>query len=495
VFVDPASRDRSRDPLLVGVGEIVSRERDPRRAREALELMHEALEAAARDAGAPALLREADVIAAPRGFWPYGDPCRALADRIGARKATTIVAELGVLQTTLFGEACRRIANGEADIVLVVGGEAKFRSLRAQIEGVEVADSACDGEPDVVLRPHTDILHPQELAFDIAMPVKQYSMMDNALRAAQGQSVAAHRAEVARTWASFSAVAAGNPVAWRPEPISADEIERASERNPMLAFPYTKLHNSQWNVDQAAALVFCSRAAAERLGIARDRWVFPRALVESNHMVPLALRRDPERSIGAAIAGARLFEIAGVAPGEVEHVELYSCFPSAVRIQARELGIANDRPWTETGGMAFGGGPLNNFVLQAVARMAQVLRADRGARGLVTAVSGMLTKQGFSLWSTGDDAPPFAAADVTAEVARELATVELDERYAGPARLRAYTVLYDGGKPARIVALCDAPNGTRALAANDDAALLARSQTDELIGLALRVEDGRFALA
>ncbi|MEZ4216433.1 MAG: acetyl-CoA acetyltransferase [Myxococcota bacterium] len=488
----PPPSDPKRTPVLVGVGEIVSRERDPRRAREALDLMQAALEAAAADAGAPGLLREAGAIAAPRGFWRYGDPCRALALRFGCPKATTIVAEIGVLQTTLVAEAAERIASGEAEVVLVVGAEAKFRALRAQIEGVAVDDTPCEGEADRVLRPHADILHPLELALDIAMPVKQYAVMENALRRALGQDVAAHRAELARLYAAFSAVAARNPFAWRREPVAAEAIERASDANPMLAFPYTKLHTSQWNVDQAAGLVLCSLAAAERHGVPRERCVFPLAVAESNHMVPLAERAEPERCHGVAIAGERLAEIAGVAARDAEHLELYSCFPSAVRMQARELGIALDRPLTVTGGMAFGGGPLNNFVLQAIARMAHVLRADPGSRGLVTAVSGMLTKQGLSLWSTAPGERPFAAADATDAVARALPTVAVDDAFAGPARVHGYTVLYEGGAPARVVALCDADGGRRALAACDDAALLARAERDELGGLAVRVRERCF---
>jgi len=44
----------------------------------------------------------------------------------------------------------------------------------------------------------------------------------------------------------------------------------------MIASPYTKLLCSQWNVDQAAALLICSVEAAERLGIAEEtlsRWI------------------------------------------------------------------------------------------------------------------------------------------------------------------------------------------------------------------------------
>ena len=116
-------------------------------------------------------------------------------------------------------------------------------------------------------------------------------------------------------------------------------------------------------------------------------------------MIMLSERAEPHRSPAIAAGGRALTELTGVAAADVEHLDLYSCFPSAVRVQAAELGLSADRPWTVTGGMSFGGGPLNNYVLQSHARMMHVLREDPGSTGLVTSVSGMITKHGMGLWS------------------------------------------------------------------------------------------------
>ena len=55
-------------------------------------------------------------VRAPRGFWPYPDPCRLIAQRFGAADAKTEIAEIGVLQTTLLGEAANDIASDPACI-------------------------------------------------------------------------------------------------------------------------------------------------------------------------------------------------------------------------------------------------------------------------------------------------------------------------------------------------------------------------------------------
>ena len=192
-------------PILVGVAAVTQREADPARAREPLALMALALERAAEDAGSRALLVRADSIRAPRGFWSYPDPCRWLAERFGASSARTEIAEIGVLQTTLLGRAAADIAAGRADVVLVTGGEARHRAQRARSTGTDAPlTEQAPATPDSVLRPQAPVLSERELRFGLTLPVVQYAMLENALRAAEGLSIEAHRREIAALWAGFS---------------------------------------------------------------------------------------------------------------------------------------------------------------------------------------------------------------------------------------------------------------------------------------------------
>jgi len=458
----------SRTPVLVGVGAVQQKCDDPLEAAEPIELMARALECAAEDAGSRDLLAAAGSIRVPRGFWDYPDPGRRLAQRFGAVRAKTLLAEIGVLQTTLLGGAIEAIAAGDEEVVLIAGGEAKYRALRAHISGIALpAAIEDDSVPDITLHPAQEIWSAREEELGLLMPVNQYSIMENALRHAEGLSVEAHRREIAEVWADFSRVAVDNPAAWDRNRHSAAEIYGGGG-NRMLAFPYTKLHNSQWNVDQAAGLILCSVRAAEAAGIARERWVFPLAVAESNHMLPLSQRAQLHRSPGFRIAGATALDRAQRSIEDIRHFELYSCFPIAVRVQQRELQVPQGRVLTVTGGMAFAGGPLNNFVLQALVRMVERLRVDRGSTGLVTAVSGMLTKQGVSVWSTDAPRDPARAVDVTDAVARDTGVVEVVEADDGTARCVSYTVVYEGGRPARAVLLGDRSDGRRVLVGVDD---------------------------
>ncbi|MEE3326733.1 MAG: acetyl-CoA acetyltransferase [Myxococcota bacterium] len=456
-------------PVLVGVGACQQRIDDPAAALEPVALMVKALEAAGTDAGAPELLKRADSIRVPRGFWEYPDPARWVAEHVHAVSARTVVSEIGVLQSTLLGQAASDIAEGKAGIVLIAGGEAKYRALRAQINGTEAPlSSQPDVEADEVLRPGQEILHPLEIERGAVMPVRQYAMVDNALRADEGLSLDSHRDEIARLWSAMSQVAAANPQAWDRTPASAEAIRNPSASNPMLAFPYTKFHNSQWNVDQAAGLILCSVGTARRAGIPESKWIYPWVNTESNYMLTFSERAQPHRCPGFAIAGQRAFESAGTEPGQIRHRELYSCFPSAVRVQLKELGIDPMATLTETGGMRFAGGPLNNFVLQATVRMAQVLRDDPGELGLVTAVSGVLTKQGVMILGSQAPENDFRFEDVSLETEKANRIVPLESELHGPARVLAYTATYLGDEPHQGILLCENDQGKRTLALCED---------------------------
>ena len=484
-----------RTPVLVGVGTAAQRLDDPTEAKEAVALMAEALLAAADDAGASSLIGRLDQVRVTKGTWGYSDPARWVADAVGANQARSFLADVGILQTAVMGDAAASIASGSADVVAVVGGEAKYRGLRASITGVDAPDTDQGGaEPDDFVTPHGMIISRAEIDTGLVMATHHYAMIENARRFADGQTIDEHRDEVAGVWARFAQVAAVNPDAWFRDGLDAAAIATPENGNRMLAWPYTKWHNSQWNVDQAAALIFCSAGTARALGISSDRWVFPWAAAESNHMVPVTERPELHRSPGFAHAGRAVGDHTGVAPADADHVDLYSCFPIAVRTQALELGLDLGRDLTVTGGMTWAGGPLNNYVIQAAVKLAQVLRADPGSTGLLTSISGMITKQGASVWSAEPPAQPFANIDVTDAVAAELQPRPYRTGDNEQAEVVSYTVIWGREGPERAVAIGEFPDGTRTLLVSAAPAVMSAAVAGEFCGRGvLAGADGSFA--
>ena len=483
-----------RTPVLVGIGIVEQREDDPGLALEPIALMIDAVRRAGADAGVTAELAAVEQVLVPQGLWSYGDPARMIADAIGADSACTVYAKLGIMQQTLIDDACLGISRGELDMAVVVGGEARYRGLKAEIAGTQAAETANTATPDIVMEPDEELYHEVEIAALGHMPVGYYAIMESAFRAANGWSIAQHRDRLAALYSRFSEIAAANPHAWKREALPPEAIRNASQRNKMLAFPYTKLHNSSWNVDQAAALLFCSAERADALGIPRSQWVFPLASAESNYMLSLAQKRELHRLPGARIAGQQALSLADLTVADIDFVELYSCFPIAVEIYAAELGLPESIDWTVTGGMPFAGGPLNNFVLQSTARMAQVLRQAPARNALISSVSGFMTKQSFAVWSSAEPTRGFQFEDVTEAVRAEWAPCKVVESYTGAGRILGYTVLYQGGKPQRAVAVLEVSDDSHTVALSEDEATMNAMQQDEYCGQVVTVADNRFTL-
>ena len=412
---------------------------------------------------------------------------------MGAGDATSVLVEIGVLQQTALGEACRLIAEGECEVTLVVGGEAKYRGLRAQIAGEEASERHGEGEPDITMTPAAELYLEAEVNSGLGyMPVNYYAIMESAFRASQGWSIDENRDRVAAMYSRFSDIATDNPYAWKPGHVEASTIRNPGPKNPMLAFPYTKLHNTSWNVDQASALLFCSAAKAEALGIPSAQWIFPLASAESGHMLSVAQRRHLHRVPGVKAAAKAMLEATACSVEDIDLVELYSCFPVAVESYAAEMGIDTERDLTVTGGMPFAGGPLNNYVLQSTCRIVELLREGSGSLGVVTSVSGLLTKQGIGLWSTEAGLHEFQCIDVTEEVAAENPPLEVVEDFEGDAIVAGYTVLYQQGQPSRAVAMVDTPDARRAVLYSDDAQLMADMERREYCGETVRCKGQRF---
>ncbi len=489
----PPLKISPRTPVLVGVGAVTQKERDPLRACQASDLMIEAVRRAGRDSRAPRLLADAGYIAVPKGRWDYGNPAGSIAHTIGARRAQTVLSHVGVLQQTLIGEACRRIADGETEVALVAGGEAGYRLRQADLLGLSLRDAVDEGIPDLVLRPAEALRHPAELRAGLDKPIGIYAMIDSAWRTRVGRSLDDHLARIAGVYSRFSEIATTNPHAWHRKRFSEDAILEHSARNQLQAFPYSRLHCSSWSVDQAAALLFASATSATAAGVPPERWVFPIASTESNHMLHASGRACLAQLPGARVTARMALEHAGLAPADVDLVDLYSPFPIAVELYAREAGLPLDRDLTVTGAMPFAGGPYNNYVLQATARLAVLLRAGRGKTGLISAASGVLTKQAFAIWSTTPARRPFLSRDVSAEVAGITAQKPILAEYDGPAVVAAHTVLYERGVAKRGIAILDVDGARRtvAIAANGQNMVRAIERGD-FNGTRVEVRDGRF---
>ena len=487
----PRSTLDPRLPVLVGLGAVSD-------SAPVVDLMADSVRAAAADAGAPGLLAAVDCVAVPQGTWSLMDPARTVARRIGSPRARTLRVEVGVSQQEMLNHALASVAAGTHDTVVVVGGEAR-RWLRA---GGTEADLEHE-PPDGVMGRPPDFVAPVELTAGIVLPpVQQYALIENAMAASLRLTPAEQRDQIAALWARFNAVAVDNPDAAFGTARGAAEIATPGPRNRPLAHPYNLWHCSQWTVDQSSALVICSAARAAEAGVPLDRWLFPHVALHCSKAVTLTARRELGAWPAMAVLGRVAAQHLGRPLRELGLAEVYSCFPAAVRVQQRALGLDPAGTPTLTGGMTFAGGPFNHFVLQSLVAMGRRLRAEPSEPGLVTTVSGMLSKPGLALWSATP--PPPGRVPILADLAdqaiaaTEVAPVaEAPPATPTPATVASFTVTYGGAgglEPVRTAIVADLPDGVRTAATCEDAETARLAVAEGLTGRAVEVKDTTFSL-
>ncbi|UXA15966.1 acetyl-CoA acetyltransferase [Mycobacterium sp. SMC-4] len=485
-----------RTPVLVGYGQITQRDENP--SVEPIDLMA----AAAREAAEARVLEAVDAVRVVNLLsWRYRDPGLLLAQRIHADKATTRYTGIGGnVPQTLVNLACLDILRNQADVVLIAGAETWRTRSRLRAAGQRPDWTRQD--ESVPLPPGADesvpMAAPSDERIHLDRPAFVYPMFEQAVRIAAGESIEDHRRRVGELWAQFSAVAATNPHAWNRDPLSADQISRPSASNRMISWPYTKLMNSNNMVDQGAVLILTSAERARELHIPSERWVFPHAGADSHDTYAIGERAQLHTSPAIRIAGQRALKLAGAGVDDMDLIDVYSCFPSAVQVAAKELGLPvgdPGRPLTVTGGLTFAGGPWNNYVTHSIATMAEQLVAEPGRRGLITANGGYLTKHSIGVYGTEPPTHEFRWQDVQSEVDREPTRTALVE-WSGVGTVESWTTpVGRDGTPEKAFLAVRTPQDARALAVLTDPDEAAATVREDIAGASVRVHaDGTAAL-
>ena len=485
-------------PVIIGVAQkTVHRGSGP--ALEPLALWEQVCRAAARDAGHAEATAEADgLLITDCMSWRYDDPARRLAERLGAAPRFQHVGPpSGTSGQTLLDKAAAEIRAGRSELMFVCGGEA-LATMR---------DYRRAGKEPPWSHPHPDgpafafdldaHQHPGEVAVGLTEGIGAiygFAMRDVARRAL-GIAPDAYRGQIGETMAGLTRVAARNPHAWFREERSAEFLATPGQDNRIIAYPYTKHMVAIIDVDMAGALLVASEGWADANGIARERRVYPWLSCYAEDPVYIAVRDRLWKSDAMEAAGAAALSSARLRPDDIKHVDLYSCFPSAVNFSRDALGIL-DRPGeavTVTGGLPYGGGPASSYMLTSIGRMVEVLRSDPGSIGLVSGVGMMMSNHVYAIYSTTPAGSDVRQPDVQAVQAGVDAIPQrrIDDSYGGPAKIAAYTVMH--GRDGHILhgaAICDLPTGARSYARIRDMAILEQAEREELVGRRVTIAAG-----
>lgn len=494
-------------PVLVGVGQRTVKGEPLTSLSRPLDLMQAAAHDAAKDAGlTPATLEQLDTLAVVKSFRePTPNSPASLCRRLGCHGARPwLVPDGGNAPQYLVNHFFEAIARGEAKFVLLTGAEAMDNARRLIKSGTKPHWSETPLEPPGQwLYPPKPMWTAHEQAHGIWLAAHVYPLFECALRAHEGQSLTTHQRQMGELFAAFSSVAAEHPHAWFPTAHDAETIAAPSPSNRFVGWPYTKLMNAMNQINQSAALLLTSVGNARTLGIPADRWVFLHGCADTSERWFVSDRLDYHSSPAMAAMGRAACGMAGVTIDEIEYLDLYSCFPSAVSIGRNALGMkpSDSRPLTVTGGLPYHGGAGNNYSMNAIATMAERLREHPGQLGLVTANGGYLSKHSAGIYAARPPAgrsrwrrPDPGSYQPDLEQPPSPTLVEAPE---GRARIETYTVTFGrDGKPQTGIVIgrlgeSDDPMAPRFLAntPRDETLLLSMTQA-EFVGHRGRVKAG-----
>jgi acetyl-CoA C-acetyltransferase len=482
-----------RTPILIGAGQYIQRDVDPATAKEPLDMMVETARRAAEDAGADTrLLRQLDCLAVVNMIaWHYGNAPRVLAERLDAAPRQELYTTVGGnTPQWLVNETAVQIAAGRVRLALLAGAEAVHTLLRAGRAGVELKWSKNGAGTPTIVGDARMGTSDHEMNHGLQMPTQIFPLFENALRVHYGLSLSEHRERLGLLCSRFSTIAAQNPYAWFRQARTPAEIATITADNRLIGFPYPKYMNAIIDVDQSAAVLMTSVGAARELGIDPSRWVYLTGCCDARDLWFVTERENYYSSPAIRMAGRQALEMAGLDISQIDHFDLYSCFPCAVQIGSDMLGIARDdpRPLTVTGGLPYHGGPGNNYTMHGIATMVGKLRAGRGTKGLVSGLGWYMTRHSIGIYSTEPKPGTWTRPDpetCQAEIDRA-PHPELAMEPSGRATVETYTVLHDrDGQPANGIVIGRLQDGRRFVANTpEDRCVFEALMTREAIGTA-----------
>ena len=458
---------------------------------EALHLMDKAVKEALSDSGNEHVKDYIDEIRIPKGFWRYRDPGKWIARNNNFKNIpTTYVTKIGVLQQNLINEACQKIETGEINASIILGGEARFKQLRAVIEKKEYFETKLDENPDFYIKAKEDLYGDEELAELGAMAVGYYATMETAIRKNDGEGIEEHQNNIALMYEEFSKIASENKDGWLNHPYAKEDILETSKKNKMLAYPYNKLHCTSWNVNQSAAIIICSEELANELEIDNKKRVYPISSSENNHMIAIQQRPKLYESLGMTYAANSINKMIERLDIKLDAYDLYSCFPAAIKMFTKSIGLDSEIPKTVTGSMPYAGGPLNSFVIHSTVKMIQKIRALEVKYGLITGVSGMMTKQSFCVWGK-EYKEHFIFDDVTERAKLDESPIELSNISEGKGEIIGYTIIEGSENAAKAVLYLDDEKKHRKVVSSMDKNFINLLTEEEWVGKTLRFKDGQ----
>jgi len=431
-------------------------------------------------------------------MWGYPNMPRSLSHRLGANISQEIYTATGGNSPQLaINEIALRIKKGNIKCALIAGGEALDTFVSRLKSGKKMNWSDDPGGSPEIIGSTREGSSEHEKLHGLYDPSVVYPLFANGLRRKDRTTIAEHMKEIGTLFSRFSRVASDNDYAWFPLHRSAKDIAEIKPENRIVGFPYTKYMNSIMRVNQSSALIMTSAKKARELKIPESKWIFLNGGACLNEIWNVTERVDYHSSPAIKKCIESVLNIANINSDELDFFDIYSCFPCAVQIAIREIGLKPNDPrgLTLTGGLPYFGGPGNTYVLNAISSLMEKLRKNPGKKGLVTANGWYLTKHGAGIFSSKpfegewnqivDNGPMQKEID-------QLEHPEFTELAEGDGKIETYTISHSRKGAEKAIIIGRLKNDKRFLANSYDAKILQIMMEEEMLDAKVTVSfDGK----
>lgn len=398
-------------PVIVGVGDFTDKSKED--GLNPQELLAKASELAIQDSGIKNLNQHIDYLGVVRfsvdfltatnqSSFQYSNFPRTLGNKLGISAKQEVYAPMGGNSPqVLLDDALSKITSGDAECALLAGGEA-LQTMIARLKlglSLDWLDEP-GGSPEMIGNNAIGFSDHEKL-HGMDLPTNVYPLFANAIRKHEGKTAETHLQESSDLFSTFSKIASNNPFSWFPTFRSPEEISDVTPNNRMIGFPYTKYLNSVIRVNMSSAYVLMTQEKADELNVAESKRVYVHGCSILDDIWNVTVRPDFHSSPAINACVNQTLNKAEIELKDIEHFDLYSCFPSAVQIAKKELGITPEKKdLTVTGGLPYFGGPGNSYTMFSTTEMVRQLRKKPDTYGLLTANSWFITKHAAVVMST-----------------------------------------------------------------------------------------------
>ena len=456
------------NPIIIGAAQY-TQSKDTSQPLDPLNLMVKACQKAIKDTGNDQIRKIIDAIYMVNiNSWSYEDAPSELSHIIGIKPLHKVyLPDGGDSPQMLVNRAAKAIDSGKNRAILITGAEAAY-SVRAKKELVTKIWPKRK-EPNYMEGKLWHGTSEFENKYGMIFPSCSYAMFETALCAAANSDIEEHRLTMGKLFEHFSEIASKNPYAWLQKSLTFKEISIPTPKNRLINFPYTKHMCSNMFVDQSAALIMTNEKNAEKLEIDPKKWIYLMGGADLKNIHNVTQRPHLHDSPAAREGSKIALDQAGLKLKDIDLFDIYSCFPSAVQIIKKEIGINDNdtRDLTITGGLPYFGGPWSNYSMHAIVTAVDLIRKNPSMKIMVVANGGYNTKQSFGIYGREPSIKSWMESKES-EVQQSILNNSLPEpvvKANGNFKIEVYTFLHErDGKPKRGILIGHLENGFRTCA-------------------------------